>query len=506
MLAWPRLSVTGRAIIAAAAGCAVATSFPPYDQVWLMPVGIAALIVVVHGRRARAGLGYGWVFGIGFMLVLMPWLRVIGIDAWLALSVIEGFFYALMGLSWALVTTHRWWPPVVAAGWVGAEFLRGTVPFGGLPWGRLAFGLVDTPLDRYGRVGGTALVSFVAVLVVALALDVVIRRDLTWTGGVQVGVAAGLLLLSLVLPVGLAGPQGQVRVAAVQGNVPGDGLDAFSERRAVLHNHASATEAFARRVAAGEQERPDFVVWPENSTDIDPYGDFPAFSEIDGAVRAMGVPVLVGAVVNGPDPDHVQNVGIVWSPTTGPGERYVKQHLVPFGEYIPFRGVLTKVISRLEQIPRDFAPGDEVGVLRIASASIGDLMCFEVAYDGLVRGIVEGGGQLVVVQTNNATYAGTGQLDQQFAISRYRAIETGRQVVVSSTDGISGFFSASGDVLARTSIRTRAVLDRQVTLANGTTWGVRLGLWVDLVLSLLALALTAVAVVGRRHRPGRIAR
>ena len=505
MLAPPRWYVAARVLIAVAAGCAVGASFPPYDQVWLMPIGIAALIVLVHGRRGRAGFGYGWAFGIGFILVLMPWLRVIGSDAWVALSVIEGFFYALMGLSWALVTAHRWWPPAVAAGWVGAEFLRGTVPFGGLPWGRLAFGLVDTPVDRYGRLGGTALVSFVAVLVVALVIDVALRRDRTWQGGAQVAVAVGLVLVSFALPVGLAAPQGQVTVAAVQGNVPGDGLNAFAERRAVLDNHATATRNFAAKVDAGQAARPDFVIWPENSTDIDPFEDRSAYAEIDGAVRAMGVPVLVGAVLNGPDADQVQNVGIVWSPRTGPGERYVKQHLVPFGEYIPFRAILTRLISRLKEIPKDFAPGDRVGDLSIDGATIGDLMCFEVSYDGLVRGIVQGGAQLVVVQTNNATYAGTGQLDQQFAISRYRGIETGRQVVVASTDGISGFFAADGSVLASSAVHTQVVLEHQVTLATGITWGVRLGVWVDLLLSLVALALTLVAALGERLRPGRMA-
>ncbi len=259
--------------------------------------------------------------------------------------------------------------------------------------------------------------------------------------------ALGLVLAAFVLPVGLAGAQGQVTVAAVQGNVPGEGLTAFDERRAVLHNHAAATRDFAAKVDAGQAPKPDFVVWPENSTDIDPFQDRSAFEEIDGAVKAIGVPVLVGAVLDGPDPDHVQNIGIVWSPKTGPGEQYVKQHLVPFGEYIPFRGVLTHLIGRLKEIPEDFAPGDRVGVLHIGGTTIGDLMCFEVAYDDLVRSIVQDGGQVIVVQTNNATYAGTGQLDQQFAISRYRAIESGRQVVVASTDGISGFFAGDGTVL-----------------------------------------------------------
>ncbi len=247
------------------------------------------------------------------------------------------------------------------------------------------------------------------------------------------------------------------------------------------------------------------MVWPENSTDIDPFEDPTSYAQISAAVRAAGVPILVGAVLDGPDADHVQNVGIVWSPVTGPGERYVKQHLVPFGEYIPFRSLLTKLITRLDEIPKDFAPGRQPGVLTIGSTSIGDLMCFEVAYDGLVRSIVNGGAQLIVVQTNNATYAGTGQLAQQFAISRYRAVESGRQVVVASTDGISGFFSASGSVLSRSQVHTQVVLEHGVTLATGVTWGIRLGFWVDLGLSLVALALMVVAALGIRRRPGKIA-
>jgi apolipoprotein N-acyltransferase len=182
----------------------------------------------------------------------------------------------------------------------------------------------------------------------------------------------------------------------------------------------------------------------------------------------------------------------------------VKQHLVPFGEYIPFRSLLTKFIGRLSEIPKDFKPGTRVGRLTVAGTPIGDLMCFEVAYDGLVRSIVDAGAQVIVVQTNNATYAGTGQLDQQFAISRYRAIESGRQVVVASTDGISGFFGADGSVQARSGVHTRAVLDRTVVLADGTTLGMRIGFWVDLLLSLGALGAAFAAGLGNHRRFGRI--
>jgi apolipoprotein N-acyltransferase len=499
-----RLLAAARILGAFASGAAVGAAFPPIDQIELMPLGIAGLLLLVRHRRGRTGFLYGWAFGFGFMLVLLPWLHVIGYDAWVILSALEALYYGLIGLSWAEFSRYRWWPPAAAASWVGAELLRGTVPFGGLPWGRLAFGLVQTPFDRYGRLGGTALVSFVAVLVVGLVVDAATRRRRMRTVALEVVGAAALVLVSFVLPVGLAGPSGRVTVAAVQGNVPGVGLDAFAERRAVVRNHAQATEAFAARVDAGRAPRPNFVLWPENSTDIDPFDTPQVYREIQQAVSAVGVPVVVGAVLDGPDADHVQNVGIVWSPTSGPGERYVKQHLVPFGEYIPFRGFFTKFITRLEEIPKDFAPGHRVGRLTVAGTPVGDLICFEVAYDGLARSIEDAGGRLIVVQTNNATYAGTGQLAQQFAISRYRAIEAGREVAIASTDGISGFISPSGDVQSMSKVRTRAVLERRVWLGDAITPGIRIGFWVDLVLSVAALLLACGAIVGNRRRTRRM--
>jgi apolipoprotein N-acyltransferase len=492
-------------LIALGAGALVGLAFAPHDQFELMPVGIAVLLLLVRDRGGRAGLFLGWSFGVGFMLVLLPWLRVIGYDAWIVLSIIEGLFYGLMGLSWSWMMRYRWWPIAVPTTWVGAELLRSSVPFGGLPWGRLAYGLVETPVDRYGRLGGSGLVAFVVVLVVALVVDAALTRRAPGWRLAGAAAAVALVLGSFALPVGLAGRTGSVTVAAVQGNVPGQGLEVDAEQRAVVHNHVQATEAFAAKVRAGTVPRPRFVVWPENSSDIDPFANPAVYAEIDRAVKDVGVPVLVGAVLNGPDPKHVQNVGIVWSPRTGPGQRYVKQHLVPFGEYIPFRDLLTKFIHRLDQIPRDFAPGHRVGRLDVAGVPIGDLMCFEVAYDGLVRNIVNDGARLVVVETNNATYAGTGQLAQQFAISRYQAIESGREVVVASTDGISGFLSASGDVLAQSTVHTQVVLEQSVSLADGITPGMRIGFWVDLGLALIGLVIAGGAALGIKRRTGRIA-
>jgi apolipoprotein N-acyltransferase len=505
----PRIVTLARSILSAVSGVGVALAFPPYGLVWLMPFGLAGLMFTVVGCRGRGGFGQGLVFGLGFMLPLVRWVTIIGPDAWIALGLLEALFYGLMGMTWAWIRPARWWPLGVAATWVGAEALRSTVPFGGLPWGNLAFGLVPTPLVRYGRLGGTSLVAFVAVLavalVVAVVVEVVVRHGPTVITGVLTVGALSLVAVSAVLPVGAAGQSGHLLVAAVQGNVPGQGMDPFAERRAVLNNHAAATTDFARQVGRGLHPQPQVVIWPENSTDIDPFSDQSAYNEIQAAVSAIGVPTLVGAVVRGPDRNHLQNMGIVWDPATGPGEEYVKRHLVPFGEYIPFRSLLTKYISRLKQIPLDFAPGTKDGVLQLGPALVADVTCFEVAYDELIRDEMRDGGQLLVVQTNNATYTGTGQLEQQFAISRYRAIETGRSVVIAATDGISGIIAPDGTVLDSAKERIRKVLEERVPLADGLTPGVRYGGGLKIALSVLGLGLAVVAYLGRRRAVDKIA-
>ena len=492
---------------AAALGCGggAALAFPPYDVVVLLPVFLGGLMAVVAGSSGRTGFAIGFLFGLGFMLPLLRWMTVIGPDAWIALAVLEALFYGLMGTAWAWLRPRAWWPVGMAATWVAAELLRAIVPFGGMPWGRLAFGLVDTPLVRYGRLGGTALVAFATVLAVALVVDVASRRGATPADLGRLALTAGLAVGGLLVPVGTAGAGEQVKVAAVQGNVPGTGMNAFDEQRAVLDNHVEATKQLASDVAAGNRAQPDIVLWPENATDIDPFEDPSAYTEIDQAVRAVGVPTLVGAVVAGPDAEHLQNVGIVWDPKAGPGERYVKRHPVPFGEYIPFRGFLTQYIDRLRQIPLDFAPGETPGALDLGGVRIGDVICFEVAYDGLLRDVVDQGAQLVVVQTNNATYTGTGQLEQQFAISRYRAIETGRSVVVAATNGISGVIAPDGTVQAVTTPKTRALVEAEVTLANARTFGVRTGFWVEVALSCIGVALVGAARLGGRRRVGTMA-
>jgi len=210
--------------------------------------------------------------------------------------------------------------------------------------------------------------------------------------------------------------------------------------------------------------------------------------------------VMVGGMVNG-DATHVYNQGIVWDPVTGPGQRYTKRHPVPFGEYIPFRGVIDNWnFGRLAIIGRDMVAGTGTQPLTVAGTPIADAICFDVAYDDVLDDQVSHGARLVTVQTSNATFIFTHQIEQQFAITRLRAIETGRYVVVASTNGLTGVIAPDGHVIARARPRTTAVLEEQVGLVDALTPAVRLGAWPGRALAVVTVVGLVLAAVGGRRR------
>jgi apolipoprotein N-acyltransferase len=465
-----------RLVLAAASGGLLNLAFPPHDWWWLAPVAVGLLTASVRGQALRSGALLGLVHGLAFFVPLLVWSgATAGAAAWLALALLESLFLAGLGAALAAVNRLDRWPLWTALLWVGQEALRDRIPFGGFPWGRLAFSQGHTPLTPLAAIGGAPLVT---LAVASIAVVLVSRpRPAVLTGPV-------LVLVALLWPTPVDGPR--TTVAVVQGNVPRLGLPEPDQQRAVLNNHVRATHELAADVRAGRVARPDLVVWPENASDVDPYTDDAARAAIDDAVRDIGVPVLVGAVTDGPG-DKVSNRGIVWDPATGMGESYVKRHPVPFGEYIPLRGLVRHVTSRVDLVPRDFDRGDEVGALQVGPVLVGDVICFEVAYDGIVRDVVKAGGRLLVVQTNNATFGRSGETTQQLAMGRLRAVEHGRALVVAATSGVSAVIAPDGTVQHRSRVFTKDVAVEEVALRDSTTLATRLSWWPELVMSLLAL-------------------
>jgi apolipoprotein N-acyltransferase len=484
-----------RLALALVAGLTLYAAFPPLGLWPAAGVGVAALAVAVHGATWRTGALAGLLAGLALFVPLLRWSGLeVGPGPWLLLALLQASFLVPLGAALAVTSRLPAWPLWVAALWTGQEALRARLPFGGFPWGKLAFSQGESPLLGVAALGGTPLLGFVVALLGGAAALVAVRRtprSALLAGATVAAVAVTAVLPGLLAPV----PSGSetARVAVVQGNVPRLGLAFNAQRAAVLGNHVEATRELAADVRAGRTEAPDLVVWPENASDIDPFTDPEAFSAIDAAVKDVGVPVLVGAVLRGPG-EFLSNAGIVWDPETGPGERYVKRHPVPFGEYIPLRPLARRISSQVDLVARDFVAGDEVGVLDVGGVRLGDVICFEVAYDNLVRDTVQAGGRLLVVQTNNATFGRSPQTEQQLAMSRLRAVEHRRTVVVAATSGVSAVVRPDGTLAHRAEVFTRDVSVTEVPLSDDRTPATRLGAWPELLLSLMGAGAVVVAV------------
>jgi apolipoprotein N-acyltransferase len=498
-----------RCAAAIVAGIALWTAFPPLNWWPAEIVGVAAVPLVLRGRSVRSGARLGMLVGLGMWVPTVSFLQPIGIDAWVVLALLESLWFALMGGALVLVGRLRWWPLASALVWVGQEFLRSRWPFDGFPWARLAFSQADGPLVRLAALGGAPLVSFAVALAGALLAYVAVRRErraMTALAAVALVVLAPLAVRLPTAGTARDGAPSSAVVAAVQGNVPRLGLEEFAQRHAVTQDHLEETRRLAADVAAGRRPAPQIVIWPENASDFDPRTDPVARAQVDAASAAVGVPMLIGAVIDGPGPDHVQNAAIVWSPTDGPGQLYVKRHLVPFGEYLPFRSVLSKLVSEFSLIPKDFVPGHRPGTLQVGAVRVADAICFEVADDAVVRQAVTGGGRLLVVQTNNASYEHRGdsgyggETAQQLSISRLRAIESGRAVVVAATSGVSAMIAPNGAVLARTGVFRPGLLDMRLPLRDPLTVADRVGAWPDWILSGAALLALVLAWLQTRRQ------
>ncbi|MGW7793180.1 apolipoprotein N-acyltransferase, partial [Streptomyces tricolor] len=269
---------------AASALCGVLLylSFPPRPLWWLALPAFAGFAWVLRGRSWKAALGLGYLFGLGFLLPLLVWTGVeVGPGPWLALVAIEALFVALVGVGVTAVSRLPAWPVWAAAVWITGEALRARVPFGGFPWGKIAFGQADGVFLPLAAVGGTPVLGFAVVLcgfgLYEAGRLIAERRR---TRAVR-RAAATAALLSVAVPVAGAvaaralvsdtAEDGTATVAVIQGNVPRAGLGFNAQRRAVLDYHARETHKLAADVRAGKAAKPDYVLWPENSSDIDPF-------------------------------------------------------------------------------------------------------------------------------------------------------------------------------------------------------------------------------------------
>ncbi|MFJ9810400.1 apolipoprotein N-acyltransferase [Streptomyces sp. NPDC101158] len=480
---------------AAVSGVLLFLSFPPRPLWWLALPAFALLGWTLRGRRLRAGFGLGYLAGLGFLLPLLVWTgEEVGPVPWVALAAVEALFVAAVGLGITAVSRLPAWPVFAAAVWILGEAARARVPFGGFPWGKIAFGQADGIFLPLAAVGGTPVLGF-AVALCGFGLYELVRQVRARRAAARGPIAAAALAVLVpvtgavaALPlVSGAAEDGTATVAAVQGNVPRLGLDFNSQRRAVLDNHANRTRELAAEVKAGREPQPDFVLWPENSSDIDPYANPDAYEVIDEAVREVNAPTVIGSVI-APETGKLRNTLVQWDPDKGPVAEYDKRHVQPFGEYIPMRSFVRLFNSDVDRVRRDFGPGNKVGVFDLAGTKVGLATCYEAAFDWAVRDTVTHGAQLITVPSNNATFGRSEMTYQQLAMSRVRAVEHSRSVVVPVTSGVSAIIGPDGKIVAETKLFTPDVLVEKVPLRSSLTPATRMGTLPEALLVAVALA------------------
>ncbi len=519
-----------RPALALGAGALTALALPPWG---FWPLAIIGVMLFEWSlgeqptRWERARLGA--LFGGGWMYLGMGWMVQLTAPGYVVAGLIFAAYHALAA---AVAPTGRWRVVGRPAAHTVVEALRLSFPFGGVPLASMGVAQVGGPLASVARVGGVILMTWVVFQIGFVLADVRTRvvtamraarttrtvptvrelrrghRDVLphLIGRVAVAV---VILLSLVAPRGSATGT-TLTVAAVQGGgrQGTSALEVPSSLVTERHLEATATIDTDRDV--------DFVLWPENTIDVNDLRDTPEFEDFsNSAIRALvaaeasrlGAPIAVGitedALTDDPSARRYTNAQVVVMPDGELASRYDKVRRVPFGEYVPLRGVLERITSAVDQVGEAVA-GTERGVLMFdvdgqrAPVRMATVISWEVFFGGRAREGVKDGAGLIVNPTNGASYTGTIVQSQQVASSRLRAIETGRWVVQAAPTGFTAFIDSDGRVLQRTSVSEQRVLYADVEMRSGDTWYTVLGdgpfIW------LFALVLTASLFLARRDR------
>jgi apolipoprotein N-acyltransferase len=445
-------------------------------------VALIPILWAVRGTRPRRGALLGLVFGLTYYGPLLSWIMPLSLLAWSALVIGVGAFHALTFAFAAMVWRDD--RPVRTAVAVGAayalvDWLRSTFPFEGWSWVSLGDTQHDNPLllplaSVVGVLGLTLVMAAINVLLLAAGLRVGEWRRFVLPVAVAAGLALAPGLIPLTLPEGPA-----VDVAVVQGSVP---VSLGTSSRILVDRVVAENHTALHLQLAGDP--PDLAIWPENALDRDPTRDAGLGGLVGDAVRTVGSPTLAGAITETGD-GRLLNEDLLYDPRGRIVDRYAKNHLLPFGEYVPFRDALDW-IPDVRLVRADLSPGDEPGRFTLPGGSFAGIICFENAFPDLVREYVTEDSGFLVVSTNNSTFGFTAAPEQHLVLSELRAVETGRWVVHGALSGISAIVSPEGDVVSRTALFRRHLLRADIPTASGQTVYDTLGGWLPLLLLLLA--------------------
>jgi apolipoprotein N-acyltransferase len=464
----------------------LALSIPPFGWWPLAWIGLAGLASLLPGRplRDRAALGFG--AGLGQYVIGLWWVHEFSIPGDVALMLLSALFVTAAVMA---VPTGRRLSIVLGlpAALVLADWLRDRFPLGGFPLGGIALGQAASPLLPVVRVGGALLLTGSAALA-GVALSEVVRAAGAWRSAWSrcgpsgpargaawrntLGAVALLAVLAALAVAGALAPAGRdgrltpIRAVLVQGGGPRGTRAIFTDPEVV----------FRRQLAASRSLRPplDLVVWPEGMLQSHvPFTRTADRASVSALAVATGATVLVGVDQDVGDRRYLNEV-VAWAPDGTIVGSYVKHHLVPFGEYVPARGLLQHFFN-LQDVPFDAIAGHGPGVVDTPAGRLGLMISYEVFFSDRARDAVRDGGQVLVEPTDTASYRSTQVPTQELAAARLRATETGRWLLQVTPTGYTAVVSPDGRVVARTSLDEQRALTAVVPRLTGRTWYVDFG-------------------------------
>lgn len=411
-------------------------------------------------ERTDRRLLSAFVFAFTFNAVLLHWTSTyVGSTPWIILS----FGLSLLYLPLALV--GRWGIAAYPLLFVVLEEVRNRSPFGGFGWARIAYSQADSPYAAIASRGGAIALSAITILVAGFIYFLFAKK---------VNLIFLLPLLTLFISNNIATVD-QTSVLMIQGNVPELGLDFNARAKQVFNNHVKQTE-----IGLAENRKVDFIVWPENAVDVDPYTNKDVYDKLE----SFDKPLIIGAILG--KGEKLFNASILWGEKTQ--DIYFKQHLTPFGEYIPLRSLAKKISPLVNQV-NDFSPGNGQKIFTIGQARVAPVICFELLDDEILTKAAKGS-NILVVQTNSATFGTSAESAQQLSITRIRAIEHSRNVVSVSTTGISAVIDFNGKILNQTAMGTAEHVFADVGLIEKSSPRDRYGDWAG-VFTLIWLLIVA---------------
>lgn len=471
-------------------------AYPPLDIGLLALVAPVPLFIALRSvERGWAAVGVGFLYGMVFFGVLLNYIRIVGMVAWIPLTIwlaATSAGYALLVWSFRLWPATRWWL-IAVGGWGLWELIRTTFPWGGFPWGVTGYAIGGTP----GFLGATQWIGPTgwSILGVAVSAGIVLMLEDRAHWRLVVDPLVVVFLLALAGSLFAPSADGQVAATAiVQGNSPCPQTHCQNENRRIYESHLALTQT----LNPGEV---DLVVWPENATGT-PY-DPVTNPEVEQAIAAEAIRLRAYLVISGTrsvSPTEFLNVNMVYDPSGRKIGEYAKRHPVPFGEFVPLRELLD-FIPQLDRVPRDMVRGDGPVVFRTPAGNLGSVISFEGAFSRLVRSEVQAGADLMVVTTNNSTWGEAVASDQFIDITRVNAAAVGQDFVHAAITGKSAFIRADGTVVQRSGLLTAEVLLGDVAFRSaGPTLFSRLGDWVLIVAMAAGLAAVVTPGEGRPER------